>query len=355
MDDVVDTGTASHIFAAAAGGPRGTGGLSEDNRASTANGIWLCAACGRLVDANAGNEYPVSLLRSWRDLHEYRTRVEQGGARRPAGWIQSMEIRRHFVLNPGVVQLARCNLLFGPNGSGKTQLLSLLRSLSQPLTLMDGYKKSICTINWFDPEPRSADVEVDGPRLRYRVDGREVPLPPRPYRVFEFSAQHRNYREAPTLRSLAASLDVDEWIARAVVDKLPIAFPEIFATASVAGGELEISYRSGSRAAGHVPPELLLHFYALVVLADLQAQSEPTLLVLDEPFVFLHPPAERQVLQLLSSSARTFQTFLSSHSLTAFEQRNHGWNATVLLPGPAGGFRISQLEEDIEAIGRHHE
>ncbi|MFG2813958.1 hypothetical protein [Streptomyces sp. NPDC048410] len=264
-----------------------------------------------------------------------------------------MEVRRHFVLSPGMIQLTRCNLLFGPNNSGKTQLLSLFRALSQPTALMDGFKKANCTINWYDPEPRSADVEVDGLRLHYRVDGREIPLAPRPYRVFEFSPHTHQSHEGPTtLRSLAATLDVDEWTARTVVEALPAVLPETFATARVSGDALEISYSSGTSSTGTHLPKVLLRFYAFVALAELQAQSEPTLLLLDEPFMFLHSAAERQMLQMLSSPARSFQTLLISHSLTAFDQRTHGWTATVLLPDPAEGFRISQSEEDIEAVAR---
>jgi predicted ATPase len=263
-----------------------------------------------------------------------------------------MEVQRHFILRSGVVQLARCNLLFGPNNSGKTQLLNLFRSLSQPMVLMDGSKRVGCTINWYDPEPQSADVEVDGRRLHYRVDGREIPLPPRPYRVFEYSPHTYQRREAVTLKSLAASLGEDEWTAQTVVDKLPTILPEIFATARASDGDLEITYRSGTPHTAGIPHETLLHFHASVVLAELQAQSEPTLLLLDEPFMFLHPAAERQLLQLLNSPARSFQTLLSSHSLTAYEQRNHGWTATVLVPDRAAGVRISQSEEDIEAIAR---
>src|SRR5262249_51145511 len=36
-------------FSASAGGPRGTGGLSFEDRRSTENAIWLCADHGRFV------------------------------------------------------------------------------------------------------------------------------------------------------------------------------------------------------------------------------------------------------------------------------------------------------------------
>ena len=47
---IAEIGVASHIYAASLGGPRGTGGLSFDQRRGVDNGIWLCADHAKLVD-----------------------------------------------------------------------------------------------------------------------------------------------------------------------------------------------------------------------------------------------------------------------------------------------------------------
>lgn len=354
LEDVSDTGTAAHIFAAARGGPRGTGGLSAEDRTSIANGIWLCAACGRLVDANSGNSYPAPLLRSWRDLHEHRTRLEQGGFRRPSGWIQSLEVRDHFRLKSGSMQLSRCNLLFGPNESGKTQLLNLLRSMSHARPLMDGYKNAYCRIHWYDPDRRVADVEIRGSSLDYRIDGREVPLPTRPFRVLDFTPKTPHDRL--TVGSLAASLSVERWTVQKILAKMAEVIPEVFSDVSFTNEEIFVSYAGeaegpsvGLRDEG--ARKILFAFYALAVLAELQARSEPTILVLDDPFVFLHPRLEREAMRVFSSPARTFQTVLASHSLMAYALRNEGWTVTVLMQDSDSKSRISQDEVDVMALG----
>ena len=63
-DEFVDSGVAAHIFSASAGGPRGQGGLSDEQLASASNAIWLCAIHARMVDANRGVSYPAPLLLS---------------------------------------------------------------------------------------------------------------------------------------------------------------------------------------------------------------------------------------------------------------------------------------------------
>lgn len=58
-------GVAAHITAAAAGGPRYNANLSESDRKSIENGIWLCETCARIIDKDP-DSYPVSLLQKWK-------------------------------------------------------------------------------------------------------------------------------------------------------------------------------------------------------------------------------------------------------------------------------------------------
>jgi len=73
-------GEAAHITAASRGGPRYDAGLSEEHRKSSANAIWLCRICARLIDAAPGS-YPVSLLEGWKASAEEAAKTEPG---RPA-------------------------------------------------------------------------------------------------------------------------------------------------------------------------------------------------------------------------------------------------------------------------------
>ncbi|MFI8341907.1 AAA family ATPase [Streptomyces sp. NPDC085639] len=89
----------------------------------------------------------------------------------------------------------------------------------------------------------------------------------------------------------------------------------------------------------------------MAVFAELQAKAEPTILVLDEPFVFLHPAVQRHVMELFESAAWTFQVILAEHSLIAYERRHHGWSATVLVPEAEHRSRISQEDAYLELLG----
>jgi hypothetical protein len=162
--DVVRTGRASHIFAAAEKGPRGTGGLQFDERRQIENGIWLCANCDALVDATRGSAHPPALLRSWKDLHEALVRTEQGEYSRPIGWVSSIELLKDpLLVTPSEVRLARKNVICGNNGSGKTTILELLHGVTSTRQItkrLQGAGEVSVRIKWFDPHPRTATIDA---------------------------------------------------------------------------------------------------------------------------------------------------------------------------------------------------
>jgi hypothetical protein len=63
-------GEAAHICAASPGGPRYDHSMSDEERCSPDNGIWLCAYCATEIDKDAAR-FPVSLLRPWKEAAEY--------------------------------------------------------------------------------------------------------------------------------------------------------------------------------------------------------------------------------------------------------------------------------------------
>lgn len=69
-DKFINTGKAAHITAAAAGGPRYDSALTQEERSSVENGIYLCSTCADMIDKNQGVDYPVSLLKQWKHEHE---------------------------------------------------------------------------------------------------------------------------------------------------------------------------------------------------------------------------------------------------------------------------------------------
>jgi hypothetical protein len=61
----INIGQASHICAAAPGGPRYDAQMTSDERAAADNGIWLCDVHGRAVDAK-DSKFTVEELRGWK-------------------------------------------------------------------------------------------------------------------------------------------------------------------------------------------------------------------------------------------------------------------------------------------------
>ncbi len=65
----VNIGVASHICAAAQGGPRYDKNMSPEERKSYENGIWLCQSCSKLIDSDT-DRYTQDLLHSWKRISE---------------------------------------------------------------------------------------------------------------------------------------------------------------------------------------------------------------------------------------------------------------------------------------------
>jgi hypothetical protein len=63
-------GEAAHICAARQGRARYDETMTDEQRASFDNGIWLCASCHTMVDKNMGTDFPIEVLVSWKESHE---------------------------------------------------------------------------------------------------------------------------------------------------------------------------------------------------------------------------------------------------------------------------------------------
>jgi hypothetical protein len=63
-------GVAAHITAATDGGPRWDANLSPVQRSDISNGIFLCGFCATMVDKNKGLDFPVPVLRAWKEQHD---------------------------------------------------------------------------------------------------------------------------------------------------------------------------------------------------------------------------------------------------------------------------------------------
>jgi hypothetical protein len=87
--DSTTLGRACHISGARPSGPRYDPSLTDPQRAHANNGIWLCAVCADRVDKRENEaEFPVELLRVWKQFHESATGTDHA----------SVENRRRYPL-----------------------------------------------------------------------------------------------------------------------------------------------------------------------------------------------------------------------------------------------------------------
>lgn len=74
---VSNIGVAAHICAASAGGPRYDENMTEEERKSFNNGIWLCQNCAHLIDTDV-KTYTVDKLKEWKKIAEEIAKQNNG-------------------------------------------------------------------------------------------------------------------------------------------------------------------------------------------------------------------------------------------------------------------------------------
>lgn len=128
---VTMVGVAAHITAAAEGGPRYDDDLSSEERASEANGVWMCQTHGKLIDDTA-SRHTVAELKRWKKQHEEWVFARVAGA----GSALKHGLTRISIENIGpfrqrtALSLGRHNVVFGSNQSGKSSLCECIAAFS---------------------------------------------------------------------------------------------------------------------------------------------------------------------------------------------------------------------------------
>jgi hypothetical protein len=173
-DQTASTGTACHIYSAAAGGPRGRGGLTDAQLSSPENGVWACATHGRLIDTNAGKAYPAKQLHCWKALQEAQIKRERDGQATPYGWLDSIKLQNTMLFkNDALLKLGRLTLIQGAS-LGKTALCDwIAASLGSPLPVRWTKSKPLIltSLTAYCPDKHMVDIEITETGFLARVDG----------------------------------------------------------------------------------------------------------------------------------------------------------------------------------------
>ena len=291
------TGKGCHIYSAAENGPRGQGGLSEEELSSPDNCIWLCSEHGEMIDKNRGKGHPAEELIAFKALQEARISRERQGLYIPVGWIFELIIRHAPIFrNDQVFRLAKLNLLVGSNMTGKTALSEWLAGFFDPLFLKRWLHQHVTDVNlemtFLNPSSHRLQLEIYAQnRLSYRIDERQVPFNPTSLRIIRLGEIRFDDRKEDDEEAIARILRMPPAIIRNLLDEV-----HRFPHAKVRNLRFELDVETGKRrlyadVAGTVPG-LPLHALAgreveriFIELATAAARVSgiyaPTLLILD--------------------------------------------------------------------------
>ena len=178
FEEFEQTGMACHIYSSAQDGPRGTGGLSVDERRKAANGIWCCYTHGKLIDNKEGVDFPAAILQQWKAAHEARISHEHRGIPVPFGWLSAIEIASSPLFVPNTrIDLGKVNLLVGPNGTGKTALCEMmaaaggeLRHLWRWKDVPPGRSPWDVQLRYACPDPHSFRGLIGNGKIQFSID-----------------------------------------------------------------------------------------------------------------------------------------------------------------------------------------
>lgn len=95
-DRITNIGVASHICAAAKGGPRYDESMTPEERKSFENGIWLCQSCSKLIDTDT-IRYTKEVLIAWKKVAEELAILEVETASPSRSFEQDKDLIKFFV------------------------------------------------------------------------------------------------------------------------------------------------------------------------------------------------------------------------------------------------------------------
>lgn len=349
--DSVCTGKAAHIYSAAAGGPRGTGGLTPEERKSPANAIWLCGDHADLVDKNRGTDYPAELLLSYKALHEAQIARELGGLHARLGWVEKLTIHSSPLFKPPtVIEFGKLTLLVGMNEVGKTALCEWLAAVADLEFLTrwqwrrEGRNRVDVEITYRDPEPHVARLDFSsGKWPRYLLDREFTAVPTAPVKIiFPGELRSSGEKKPDDLEFLATVLGMHPYEVLALCE-------EMRGTDNVTRAwfeEDEDGYRLHADVRGISPG---LQFRGLsgservrvmmefaIVAANRFAGTRPTVLILDSGGWGLDTSWLKRYGEVLSSPTIGFQTLacIPTRNLNLEELQWAGWKVIRLEGRP---------------------
>ncbi|WP_054546852.1 ATP-binding protein [Vibrio splendidus] len=220
-DTTSSIGEAAHIFSASLNGPRGQGGLSNDELRSVDNGFWACKNHARLIDTNSGEGFTAEQLKAWRALHETKIKLLQGRIQRPLFWLHSLKINKmDLFADEQKIYFGKVTFIYGSkNASGKSTLLDLVNSISSFNRLENRVSNDEYfnyELELFNPDLNKLEITSKNNQILSRLNNNNVHFNPMPIAIFRYDLKfiqgfHQDNRD-----------DLDKFIEYLSVDKLKL-------------------------------------------------------------------------------------------------------------------------------------
>ena len=332
-DKAATNGTASHIYCAAVSGkgPRGTGGLSENDLKSAQNAIWLCGHHASLIDEHHGEDYSADILHSYKALHETRVAYEHAGIHAPFGWVDSVKVDSCPLFSEKFeFKFAKLNLIIGGNSVGKTALCEWIATNFNPIYLErwekiipEKQKRVSSEIRYHNPNPHCINVEFlseDYPR--YKLDRKSMFVSIDPVKViFPAEIQFGNQEEQNDLALVANALNLHPYEVKALCDNIGTNsdyFEKAWFKENKEGCYMYVQVQNTTpsnprqlRLLSDSERAILLMQLGMIA-ADKLSVMGPTLLILDSGFNRFDTNWLRRYANILGSPTCRFQTIAST-------------------------------------------
>jgi hypothetical protein len=335
---VLNIGMAAHIYAASPRGPRGTGGLSADERSQPENGIWCCYSHGKAIDSDAGNVFSAAQLQAWKRLHEARKSAEMNGAAYDRfGLVESILINSAPILATRKFELGMRNVITGENNTGKSMLARLIASVAYPdhVARMSRQRNVDIEVSWFDPHVHNVNTSGRFGKVSHVLDGQPVPYVARPYKtiLLDDPSGHNSLASVIALSQLFdLSFSAMNGMLRMLVESCGLV-KEIEVHDARIDWIVDVNGRTirspGVEGLSGGQQSTIL-FELAGIHACHHARVEPTFLIVDSLLDCCHPDLQVAVLERLGTVAEHAQIAVITHSPRVIEEMSGEWMPTVL-------------------------
>lgn len=194
-------GQAAHIEGARSTSARHNPIMTNAQRRSVDNGIWLCLKHARMIDVT-GSSFTTPMLKRWKSIHQTKMKLFQEGLPISSGAVTRISITNIFpFLNNVELSFGKHNILYGINGVGKTTICNLMSSFGTQdsqaqdrLKLLTRPPTGKGELDFFYLKPFKLKMNIDGisKNIKYFEKKNLITVYPRYFNFLYFESSSRS-------------------------------------------------------------------------------------------------------------------------------------------------------------------